>query len=46
MRSAARRMALAGLVLSAIEGAYVRGRAERSKQPFDEAGAWLAILVR
>ena len=44
--NAKRRTALAGLVLSTIEGAYVRGRAERSKQAFVEAGEWLAVLVQ
>ena len=28
-----RRESLAGLILSTIEGAYIRGRAERTKQP-------------
>lgn len=44
--SAKRRFALAGLVLSTIEGAYVRGRADHSKQAFVEAGEWLALLVQ
>lgn len=35
----------AGLLLTAIEGAYVRCRAERSSRPFIEAGEWLATLV-
>jgi TetR/AcrR family transcriptional repressor of lmrAB and yxaGH operons len=35
----------AGLVLTAIEGAYIRCRAERSSRPFREAGAWLAELA-
>lgn len=35
----------AGLVLTAIEGAYVRSRAERSPGAFKEAGLWLARLV-
>ena len=43
--SPVRRAALAGVVLSALEGAYVRGRAERSKRAFIEAGEWLAMLV-
>lgn len=34
-----------GLVLTAIEGAYVRGRAERSTAAFREAGEWLALLA-
>ena len=40
-----RQAAFAGLVLTAIEGAYIRGRADRSSQPFREAGAWLADLA-
>lgn len=36
---------LAGLVLSAIEGAYIRGRATGSVEPFTEAGHWLAVLA-
>lgn len=35
----------AGLLLTAIEGAYIRGRADRSSKPFREAGAWLAELA-
>jgi TetR/AcrR family transcriptional repressor of lmrAB and yxaGH operons len=38
---ARRSRSFAGLVLTAIEGAYIRARAERSSRPFDEAGAWL-----
>jgi TetR/AcrR family transcriptional repressor of lmrAB and yxaGH operons len=45
LRSRARRESLAGLVLSTIEGAYIRGRAEHSKKPFMEAGEWLAQLA-
>jgi TetR/AcrR family transcriptional repressor of lmrAB and yxaGH operons len=45
MCSRARRESFAGLVISAIEGAYIRGRAERSKKPFREAGDWLARLL-
>ncbi len=45
MRSRARRESFAGLVLSAIEGAYVRGRAERSSAALIEAGEWLAQLA-
>lgn len=41
----ARTHAFAGVVLSAIEGAYVRSRAERSSAAFREAGAWLATLL-
>jgi TetR/AcrR family transcriptional regulator, lmrAB and yxaGH operons repressor len=40
-----RAKSFAGLVLTAIEGAYVRGRAERSSKPFREAGAWLSLLA-
>jgi TetR/AcrR family transcriptional repressor of lmrAB and yxaGH operons len=35
----------AGMVLTAIEGAYIRCRAERTSRPFKEAGAWLAELA-
>lgn len=35
----------AGLLLTAIEGAYIRGRAERSGRAFREAGEWLAELA-
>lgn len=42
---AARRKSFASLLLSAIEGAYIRSRAERSSRPFIEAGAWLAELA-
>lgn len=41
----ARTRAFAGLAMTAIEGAYVRCRVERSPQAFREAGAWLATLV-
>jgi TetR/AcrR family transcriptional repressor of lmrAB and yxaGH operons len=43
---AKRTRAFAGLVMTAIEGAYVRCRAERSRRPFVEAGEWLAELAR
>ena len=43
--SAERTRAFAGLVMTAIEGAYVRCRVERSSEPFREAGRWLATLV-
>ena len=42
---ASRTRSFAGLVLTAIEGAYIRARAERSSRPFREAGAWLAELA-
>lgn len=35
----------AGLVLTAVEGAYIRGRGERSTRAFLEAGEWLAVLA-
>jgi TetR/AcrR family transcriptional repressor of lmrAB and yxaGH operons len=40
-----RSRSFAGLVLTAIEGAWIRGRAERSGRPFVEAGEWLAALA-
>src|SRR5206468_7233237 len=39
-----RTKSFAGLLLTAIEGAYIRGRADRSSKAFREAGAWLAEL--
>ena len=42
---ARRTRAFASLVVTTIEGAYIRCRAERSKRPFVEAGEWLAELV-
>jgi TetR/AcrR family transcriptional repressor of lmrAB and yxaGH operons len=41
-----RTRSFAGLVLTAIEGAYLRCRAERSGAPFREAGKWLATLLQ
>jgi len=43
--STRRTRAFAGFVLTAIEGAYVRARVERSSTPFTEAGEWLATLL-
>lgn len=40
-----RAKSFAGLVLTTIEGAYVRGRAERSSRPFTEAGLWLGEIA-
>ena len=40
-----RAKSFAGLLLTAIEGAYIRGRAARTSEPFREAGAWLADLA-
>jgi TetR/AcrR family transcriptional repressor of lmrAB and yxaGH operons len=42
---AERTRSFAGFVLTAIEGAYVRARAEGSGRAFREAGAWLAACV-
>lgn len=36
----------ASLVLTAIEGAYIRARAEHSSKAFTEAGEWLAPLAK
>lgn len=43
--SHARTQAFAGLLLTAIEGGYVRCRAEASARPLREAGEWLAALA-
>jgi hypothetical protein len=40
-----RSRAFAGLLVSAIEGAYIRSRAQRTSEPFREAGAWLAAAA-
>jgi TetR/AcrR family transcriptional repressor of lmrAB and yxaGH operons len=40
-----RRESFAGLVLTAIEGGYIRGRAEHSTQPFKDAATWLAEVA-
>jgi TetR/AcrR family transcriptional repressor of lmrAB and yxaGH operons len=40
-----RTRSFAALLLTGIEGAYVRARAERSARPFTEAGEWLAALA-
>jgi TetR/AcrR family transcriptional regulator, lmrAB and yxaGH operons repressor len=40
-----RTRAFAGLLLTAIEGGYIRGRAERSSRAFKEAAAWLAEVA-
>ena len=44
-RSRRRAESFAGFVLTAIEGAYVRGRAEHSSAAFREAGEWLGRLA-
>ncbi len=36
----------ASLLLTAIEGAYIRARAEQSSQAFAEAGEWLSQLAK
>jgi AcrR family transcriptional regulator len=45
MGNAARTRSFAGLVISAIEGGYIRGRAERSREPLLQAGEWLAQVA-
>ena len=45
MGSRAKSDSFAGLVISAIEGGYIRGRAERMSAPLLEAGEWLAQLA-
>jgi len=42
---ARRSRSFAGLLVTAIEGAYVRARSEGSGDAFREAGGWLARLV-
>ncbi len=44
-RNRKRTESFAGLLLTAIEGAYIRARADRSSNAFHEAGAWLAELA-
>ncbi len=44
-RDRARARSFAGFVLTAIEGAYVRGRAEHSGAAFREAGEWLGRVA-
>jgi len=41
-----RTKSFARLVVTTIEGAYVRRRAERTSGPFKEAGAWLSELAK
>jgi TetR/AcrR family transcriptional repressor of lmrAB and yxaGH operons len=43
--SPAETRAFAAFVLTAIQGAWIRGRASRSSKPFIEAGKWLAALA-
>jgi TetR/AcrR family transcriptional regulator, lmrAB and yxaGH operons repressor len=40
-----RRKSFAGLVLTVIEGAFIRARAERSSKPFQDAAGWLAEIA-
>jgi TetR/AcrR family transcriptional regulator, lmrAB and yxaGH operons repressor len=44
-RNARAANSFAGLVVSAIEGAYIRSRAAQSAHPFREAGRWLSELA-
>jgi TetR/AcrR family transcriptional repressor of lmrAB and yxaGH operons len=44
-RDRRRARSFAGFVLTAIEGGYVRGRAEHSTEAFREAGLWLGRLA-
>ena len=46
IRDARRRKSFASLVLTVIEGGYVRARAEHSSAPFREAGTWLAEIAK
>jgi TetR/AcrR family transcriptional repressor of lmrAB and yxaGH operons len=43
--NAQRRESFAGLVLTVIQGAHIRARAERSSKPFQEAADWLAEIA-
>jgi hypothetical protein len=43
--SARETRAFAAFILTAIQGAWIRGRAARSGKPFLEAGEWLASLA-
>jgi TetR/AcrR family transcriptional regulator, lmrAB and yxaGH operons repressor len=43
--NAERRTSFAGLVLTVIEGAFIRARAERSSKPFQDAARWLAEIA-
>ena len=46
MRDAHRGRSFAGLVMTVIEGAYIRARAERSTRPLEDAAAWLAEIAQ
>jgi TetR/AcrR family transcriptional regulator, lmrAB and yxaGH operons repressor len=43
--NAQRRKSFAGLVLTVIQGAFIRARAERSVKPFQDAASWLAEIA-
>jgi TetR/AcrR family transcriptional repressor of lmrAB and yxaGH operons len=43
--NAERRKSFAGLVLTVIEGAFIRARAELSSKPFQDAAVWLAEIA-
>lgn len=45
LRDQARAASFASLLLTAIEGGYVRGRAEHSTRALDEAADWLASVA-
>jgi hypothetical protein len=45
IRNAGKRKSFAGLVLTVIEGAFIRARAERSSRPFRDAAVWLAEIA-
>lgn len=44
--NADRRRSFAGLILTVIEGAFIRARAERSLLPFSDAAEWLAQIAK
>ncbi len=46
MRDLRRRRSFASLILTTIEGAYIRARAEGSARPIEEGGRWLAEMVQ
>lgn len=44
--SPAESRSFAGLLLTAIEGAYIRCRAEQSSAPFRDAGRWISLVLK
>jgi TetR/AcrR family transcriptional repressor of lmrAB and yxaGH operons len=44
-RDAKRTRSFASLIMTTIEGAYIRARAERNRRAFVESGEWLAELA-